>query len=836
MAGPQKKTAKGRLDKWYKLAKEQGYRSRAAFKLVQLAKKYNFLEGAKVVIDLCAAPGGWLQVCSKQCRPGALLIGVDLVPIKPIPNVITFAEDINSDRCRTLLRQHMKTWKADCVIHDGAPNVGTAWLQDAYTQAELVLMSLRLATEFLMPGGTFVTKVFRSKDYNALMWVFNQFFKKVEATKPQASRNVSAEIFVVCRDYRAPVKIDPKLLDPKAVFEDLPDVTPNQEAKIFHPEKRRRQREGYEEGNYTQHKILPVSDFVECQDPIQMLGTTQEFSWDGEADKRLKKAEETTKEIVACSKDLQVLGKKDFRGLLRWRLAMRELVGLGKKKEEDDDETDEVAKVEEMDEEEEIDRDLEQLDASQRRKLKQEKRRANERKQKEVVRMQMGMDSAMDIGVDEGRQRDETMFDLREIERRKSGLERVSAAEEPELDSESDDEDGEQSEEELEDQLDAMYEQFKEHKAMRDAKFRAKRARGNKDDEWTGIEDDTEKVKVDGEAESSDDDIDDDVEKDADDAEHRPGRLTTSLQPKAGKTETGLSKRAALFFGQDLFKGMSLTVPAPAPEADTEKPAATVTTAAVPPPRKAVAFADADSSGKTIKPHAFEEVPLELSDAEDSSDDDSNDGDDGADDKPFDPREKAADSIDIVTAEAMTLARDLASKRKSKSDLVDDGYNRLSFQEKQGLPEWFLDDESRHNKPNLPVSKEAMEALRERMRVMNARPIKKVLEAQGRKRQRAMKVLARAQQRASAINEQEDLSEREKAASITRLLGRAAKSRALGGGKKKKAGVQVVVANKGSKGQGRPAGTKGKYKMVDARLKKESRALKRIAKKQKGRR
>ena len=291
MAGPQKKTAKGRLDKWYKLAKEQGYRSRAAFKLVQLAKKYNFLEGAKVVIDLCAAPGGWLQVCSKQCRPGALLIGVDLVPIKPIPNVITFAEDINSDRCRTLLRQHMKTWKADCVIHDGAPNVGTAWLQDAYTQAELVLMSLRLATEFLMPGGTFVTKVFRSKDYNALMWVFNQFFKKVEATKPQASRNVSAEIFVVCRDYRAPVKIDPKLLDPKAVFEDLPDVTPNQEAKIFHPEKRRRQREGYEEGNYTQHKILPVSDFVECQDPIQMLGTTQEFSWDGEADKRLKKAD-----------------------------------------------------------------------------------------------------------------------------------------------------------------------------------------------------------------------------------------------------------------------------------------------------------------------------------------------------------------------------------------------------------------------------------------------------------------------------------------------------------------------------------------------------------------
>ena len=141
----EKKAGKGRLDKFYWLAKEQGYRSRAAFKLVQLNKKYNFLENAHCCIDLCAAPGGWLQVASKHMPPNSLILGVDLVPIKPIPRCITFAEDINSYRCRDQLREHMKDWKADVVLHDGAPNVGTAWVQDAYAQNELTLQSLGLA-------------------------------------------------------------------------------------------------------------------------------------------------------------------------------------------------------------------------------------------------------------------------------------------------------------------------------------------------------------------------------------------------------------------------------------------------------------------------------------------------------------------------------------------------------------------------------------------------------------------------------------------------------------------------------------------------------------------
>ena len=114
----------------------------------------------------------------------SIKIGVDLDAIKPVKGCVTFKEDITTPRCLALIKQELNHFRADAVLNDGAPNVGAQWTKDAYNQAELSLHALKLATEVLRRGGTFITKVFRSKDYNSLLFVLNHLFNKVEASKP----------------------------------------------------------------------------------------------------------------------------------------------------------------------------------------------------------------------------------------------------------------------------------------------------------------------------------------------------------------------------------------------------------------------------------------------------------------------------------------------------------------------------------------------------------------------------------------------------------------------------------------------------------------------------
>ncbi|KAK4688660.1 AdoMet-dependent rRNA methyltransferase SPB1, partial [Tremellales sp. Uapishka_1] len=920
-----KKTGKGRLDKFYKLAKEQGYRARSAFKLIHLNRKYDLLSKSKCVIDLCAAPGGWLQVAEKYMPKGGIIIGVDLAAIKPLPHVITFVSDITTPHCRATLKSHMHDWKADLVLHDGAPNVGSAWIQDAFTQNELVLQSLRLAVEFLMKGGSFVTKVFRSQDYNSLMWVFGQLFRQVEATKPPSSRNVSAEIFVVCRDFIAPKHIDPKFLDPKHVFKDvssLPtsitapptsgDIPATQgstsaaataaarlaqnshaHANVFAPEKKRRNREGYADGDYTLFHTAKAEDFVRGGDPVMVLGGMNKIVFESDEEKAWLKSRHTTRDVVENFNDLKVLGKGDFKALMKWRLAIRLEVGIDVKADPTAEVTEEVT-IEPMDEEEQITEELKKLHDELTTKQKREKRRNNEKKARTLQRLQLHMTAPEDLDNEDRALGGEEVFDLGEGEKeigRKGGKfskkalkdvvkdeDGLDESEEEVEESESDgevydsDEERELKTQKLEGALDGLYDEYRERMQERDAKYRVKQARlrDKNFEKWTGIQEDEEDdgvvkgfrqprrgdegeeedeesedggwdVVADNKAKIGEDDSDTDSDRDEDaPVGVKPAKiiketrnaavgsqptlksksLVTSLQDKEKRAE--MSRQAQLWFDQSVFKGVGDLTALDGDEEEEEEGAEEEEEEE----ESDVEMGEASTLSSTLEDEG------DLEDFDDDDDFEIVPQGPEAEDVAWDVDDEDQDEVKrkiiqdkgLLTAEAITLASRLVNRQTNADRLIDEGFNRHSMNHKDGLPTWFLDDESKHYKPNLPVTKEAMAILREKQRALDARPIKKVAEAKARKKFKAHQKMEKAKKKADGLMEATDMSERDRANQVQKVLGKAM-------GKPKLAEKKLVVAKGVNRGvKGRPKGVKGRYKIVDARMRKEVRALKRIKK------
>ncbi|HYD57534.1 MAG TPA: RlmE family RNA methyltransferase [Burkholderiales bacterium] len=182
-------------DPYVRKAKEQGYRSRAAFKLLELNEKEAFLKPGSVVVDLGAAPGGWSQVAAQKVGTRGRVLAVDLLPVVPISGVTVLRADFRDN----VLIEALQGAQADVVLCDVAPNLSGIPLVDQARLLELAGAALVFCLKALKPEGVFVVKAFQGEAFQDLMQRMKATFSKVKVVKPAASRGESAETYVVAR-------------------------------------------------------------------------------------------------------------------------------------------------------------------------------------------------------------------------------------------------------------------------------------------------------------------------------------------------------------------------------------------------------------------------------------------------------------------------------------------------------------------------------------------------------------------------------------------------------------------------------------------------------------
>ncbi|CAI5709640.1 unnamed protein product [Peronospora destructor] len=205
------KTSKDKRDIYYRKAKQQGYRARSAFKLLQLDDKFQLLRGATRVVDLCAAPGGWSQVIAQRVPEDSTIVAVDLMEMAPLDGVVQLQGDITHKVTADKIVAQFHGQKAQVVVSDGAPDVLGLHDLDEYLQAQLVLAGLNISLQILEEGGTFVAKLFRGKEVSLLYARLRRFFSQVTCAKPKTSRNSSFESFVICQNFRLPEDFVPNM-------------------------------------------------------------------------------------------------------------------------------------------------------------------------------------------------------------------------------------------------------------------------------------------------------------------------------------------------------------------------------------------------------------------------------------------------------------------------------------------------------------------------------------------------------------------------------------------------------------------------------------------------
>ena len=193
--------ADARRDQYRRLAKDQGYRARSAYKLMQMNRSYNILKKGDKVVDLGCAPGGWLQVAVKEVRSSGKVIGIDLKPVTPVDGTVILQGSIEDSNMLSKISEILGC-KADVVLSDLAPNVSGVWDIDHARQISLSTIALRFAQHVLRIGGSSVFKVFEGDMLEEFRSELRRSFGKVLLNKPSASRQESSELYIVCLNFK----------------------------------------------------------------------------------------------------------------------------------------------------------------------------------------------------------------------------------------------------------------------------------------------------------------------------------------------------------------------------------------------------------------------------------------------------------------------------------------------------------------------------------------------------------------------------------------------------------------------------------------------------------
>jgi 23S rRNA (uridine2552-2'-O)-methyltransferase len=185
-----------RRDYYRNLAKNTGYRSRSAYKLIQLNRSYGIFRPQYTVIDIGSAPGGWLQVAKQQVGTHGMVVGIDIEQVQPIEGVTILRGSIVDTR---IISSVLKiVGRADIVLSDLSPNMSGIWDLDHNRQISLTRSALDMAIKLLRRGGTSVFKVFEGDSLDGLKHELEDHFQRVYTNKPKASRQKSSEQYIVC--------------------------------------------------------------------------------------------------------------------------------------------------------------------------------------------------------------------------------------------------------------------------------------------------------------------------------------------------------------------------------------------------------------------------------------------------------------------------------------------------------------------------------------------------------------------------------------------------------------------------------------------------------------